>query len=286
MPLNEEQLTPEEAVLSIVQRSGTSFYWAMRILPPQKRDAMFAIYAFCREVDDIADGAEKPETKLSKLQNWRDEIDALYKGAPNHLVTRALAKPLDAYQLTKEDFIAVIDGMETDATDQLRLQDMDALVLYCDQVACAVGRLSNAVFGLDRSKSIELAKYLGEALQLTNILRDVQEDAERNHVYLPKDVLTTHAIASEAVNDILEHPGLEQVCAELAERARQDYQQAQSIIATCDANLIRPAIIMMKIYHRLFILLEHRGWQRLDIPIKVSKAWKLWLAARILIFKS
>jgi presqualene diphosphate synthase len=286
MPLNEEQLTPEEVVLSIVQRSGTSFYWAMRILPPQKRDAMFAIYAFCREVDDIADGTEKPETKLLKLQIWRDEIEALYNSAPNNLITRALVKPLDVYQLAKEDFIAVIDGMETDATDQLRLQDMSALVLYCDQVACAVGRLSNAVFGLDRGKSVELAKYLGEALQLTNILRDVQEDAERNHVYLPKDLLTKHGISGESVSDILQHPGIEQVCAELAERARQDYLQAHSIIAKCDATLIRPAIIMMKIYHRLFILLERRGWQRMDIPIKVSKAWKLWLAARILVFKS
>jgi len=286
MPLDDEQLAPEEAVLSIVQRSGSSFYWAMRLLPTPKRDAMFAIYAFCREVDDIADGTDMPETKLLKLQNWRDEIEALYTGAPNNLVSRALAKPLETYQLAKEDFIAVIDGMETDATHQLRLEDMDALVLYCDQVACAVGRLSNAVFGLDQNKSIELAKYLGEALQLTNILRDIREDAERNHVYLPKDLLTKHNINSEAVSDILKHPGLAQVCAELAERARQDYQQAQSIIAKCDATLIRPAIIIMKIYHRLFSLLERRGWQRLDIPIKVSKAWKLWLAARILLFKS
>ncbi len=286
MPLDDEQLAPEKKVLSIVQKSGSSFYWAMRLLPAQKRGAMFAIYAFCREVDDIADGSDGPETKRVKLQHWRNEIDNLFARNPQNLITQALAGPLDAYGLVKEDFEAVIDGMETDAINQLRLQDMDALELYCDRVACAVGRLSNAVFGLERAQSVQLAKSLGEALQLTNILRDIHEDAERDHVYLPKDLLARHGIDDAAVKDILGHPRLTEVCEELAERARQDYQQAQTIIEACDKSLIRPAIIMMKIYHRLFVLLERRGWKNLDVPIKVSKAWKLLLAARILIFKA
>ncbi len=285
MPLDERTLNPAEKVLSIVQRSGSSFYWAMRLLPAKKRDAMFAIYAFCREVDDIADGGDTPEIKRAKLQQWRVEINNLYDGIPQNLITRALAEPVRTYALSKEDFEAVINGMETDATDQLRLQDMDELVLYCDRVACAVGRLSNAVFGLAPDQSEKLAKSLGEALQLTNILRDIYEDAERDHVYLPKDLLARHGIEGTAINDILEHPGLVEVCVELAERARQDFQQAQSIIETCDKGLIRPAIIMMKIYHRLFVLLERRGWERLDVQVKVSKVWKLMLAARILIFK-
>lgn len=285
MPLDEKILKPADKVLSIVQRSGTSFYWAMRLLPAKKRDAMFAIYAFCREVDDIADGKDSPEIKLEKLQHWRDEINSLYDGNPQNLITRALVEPIETCALSKEDFEAVINGMETDATNQLRLQDMDELVLYCDRVACAVGRLSNAVFGLAPNESEKLAKYLGEALQLTNILRDIYEDAERDHVYLPKDLLARHGIEGTTINDILEHPGIVEVCIELAERARQDFQLAQSIIETCDTRRIRPAIIMMKIYHRLFILLERRGWERIDIQVKVSKLWKLMLAARILIFK-
>jgi phytoene synthase len=286
MPLDDRQISPKEAVNLIVQQSGTSFYWAMRLLPPEKRDAMFAIYAFCREVDDIADGEDTPEIKRAKLQRWREEIDNLYDGTPAHLVGRALTAPLATFGLEKEDFSAVIDGMETDAIDQLRLQNMDELVLYCDRVACAVGRLSNRVFGLGPQQSRQLAKSLGEALQLTNILRDIYEDAERDHIYLPKDLLARHGIHGTAVNDILEHSGLVEVCAELAERAQQDFSQAQSIIETCDKALIRPAIIMMKIYHRLLKLLDRRGWERLDVPVKVSKVWKLMLVARILIFKS
>ncbi|MBT4938225.1 MAG: presqualene diphosphate synthase HpnD, partial [Rhodospirillaceae bacterium] len=261
MPQDRLEYDIKEGVLAIVQRSGTSFYWAMRLLPPAKRDAMFAIYAFCREVDDIADGEEALETKRINLQIWRDEIDKLYDGTPNHLITRALAEPLRLYGLAKEDFVAVIDGMETDAIDKLQLQDMAELELYCDRVACAVGRLSNAVFGLAPEKSRQLAKSLGEALQLTNILRDIYEDAERDRIYLPKELLARHGVLDPGIpdpdiNEILAHPGLVEVCIELAERARLDFQQAQAIIETCDKTAIRPAIVMMKIYRRLFILLE------------------------------
>ena len=284
MPESDDQTDPQKEVLSIVQKSGTSFYWAMRLLPTAKRDAMFAIYAFCREVDDIADGNDTPETKRAKLQHWRNEINQLFEGRPNILITQALSGPLKTYGLNKADFDAVIDGMETDAIDHLQLEDMDALILYCDRVACAVGRLSNAVFGLAPEQGSRLAKALGEALQLTNILRDVEEDAERNHIYLPKDLLAQYGIDNLAANKILNHQGLMAVCTELADRARQDYQQAQKIIEACDKRLIRPAIIMMKIYHRLFVLLERRGWVNIKTPVKVSKAWKLMLAARILVF--
>ncbi|MFP6710929.1 MAG: presqualene diphosphate synthase HpnD [Rhodospirillales bacterium] len=286
MPLDDVQLGPNEDVLSIVKKSGTSFYWAMRLLPQEKRDAMFAIYAFCREVDDIADGDEKPSTKREKLDLWRDEINSLYDGKPNNFITRSLAKPLKTYNLAKEDFDAVIDGMEMDAVDQLSFQDMTELTLYCDRVACAVGKLSNAVFGLRGEQSRALAKSLGEALQLTNILRDVKEDAERNHVYLPADLRARHGMEGEAVNTIIKHPGLAEACRELALQAEKDFLEAKTIIDQCDKTLIQPAIIMMKIYHRTFILLQRRGWNRLDSPVKVSKAWKLLLAARILIFKA
>jgi len=271
-------------ITSIVRKSGSSFYWAMRILPPQKRNAMFAIYAFCREVDDIADGEDDPDTKRAKLKHWRHEIDSLYEGNPNNSITRALADPIATYKLTKADFEAVIDGMEMDAVDTLHLQDMAELELYCDRVACAVGRLSNAVFGLSGNQGDRLAKSLGEALQLTNILRDIYEDADRDHVYLPADLLARHGIVGASVNEVIEHPKIVKVCIELARQAEENYQTASSIINQCDKKLIQPAIIMMKSYHRLLILLERRGWEHLDVPVKVSKIWKLFLAARILIF--
>ena len=284
IPISKEKLDPKAEVLSIVQKSGTSFYWAMRLLPSQKRDAMFAIYAFCREVDDIADGEESSKIKLKKLQYWREQIYDLYKGRPKNLIMQALVGPLKNYDLAKEDFVAVIDGMETDAIGQVRIKNMDALVQYCDRVACAVGRLSNAVFGLAPEQRNSLAKALGEALQLTNILRDIHEDAKRNHIYLPKDLLAQNGIDNREIKDILESPRLPEVCSELAERTRQNFKQAKSIIKNCDKTRIRPAIIMMEIYHRLFVLLERRGWDSLNLPVKVSKVWKLFLVARILIF--
>jgi squalene synthase HpnD len=276
---------PKQEVLAIVKKSGSSFYWAMRLLPIQKREAIFAIYAFCRVVDDIADGDDQPKTKLLKLNQWRIEIENLFKGSPKNLIACALDEPLNRYGLNKEDFMAVIDGMETDATNHLRIRNLEALLLYCDQVACAVGRLSNAVFGLNKEQSWKLAKYLGEALQLTNILRDIHEDAELNRVYLPEDLLIQNGIKTTQTAKILKSPALVNVCEELAGRARNNFKQAEEISSTFDKTLIRPVIIMMKIYHRLFVLLERRGWERIDIPIKVSKLWILLLAARILLFK-
>ena len=262
----------------IVKQSGTSFYWAMRILPEAKRTAMFAIYAFCREVDDIADGSDRPEVKMGFLEKWRTEIKRLYAGHPEHIISLALAGPVKDYDLAKEDFMAVIDGMEMDAVDALRISDMAELELYCDRVACAVGRLSNRVFGLNGEMNTSLAKALGDALQLTNILRDIYEDAERNHVYLPADLLAKHGIEGETINEIIENPALPEVCLELADLTAERYRQADEIIEKCGKELIRPAIIMKSIYFQLFRCLEQRGWERLDVPVKLSKFHKLRLA--------
>ena len=241
---------------------------------------MYAIYAFCREVDDIADGQDRPEVKMGFLEKWRTEVKQLYAGNPNHLISQALAGPVKDYGLAKEDFIAVIDGMEMDAVDELRIKDMAELELYCDRVAGAVGRLSNQVFGLTGDKNSKLAKSLGDALQLTNILRDIEEDAERNHLYLPADLLTKHGISDSSIDAIATNPALVGLCLELAEIAKKRYHQADEIINSCDKPTIRPAIIMKNIYHRLFECLELRGWERLDIPVKLSKFDKLQLAAK------
>jgi phytoene synthase len=275
----------QREILKIVKNSGTSFYWAIRFLPKKKREAMFAVYAFCREVDDIADGDKSSIDKMIQLNDWRTKIDKLYSHNPDNVITHALIEPVKTFKLNKTDFIAIIDGMETDAVEQLRIQDLLALSKYCDQVACAVGRLSNNIFGVEPAIGNKLAKSLGEALQLTNILRDIHEDGDRNRVYVPRDILSNYGNDRTLINEILEHPGFTNACNDLAKLNIERFTQAEAIIKKCDTKLVRPAMIMMKIYYQLFILLERRGWERYKIPVKVSKIFKLWIFARVLILK-
>ena len=268
-------------VESVVRRSGTSFYWAMRILPEEKRRAMFAVYAFCREVDDIADDPGEVPEKLIGLGRWRDEIERLYDRAPRRPISRALLGPVRRFGLGKADFLAVIDGMEMDAADRLRIADMDELSLYCDRVACAVGRLSNRVFGVGEPACDRLARALGQALQLTNILRDLKEDAKRDRLYLPEDMLRAHGVIdTEDACRVLEQPAVEAVCERIAEIARNRFAEAAAVLAQCDRRDTRPALIMMEVYRRTLRRLMFRGWRRWAEPVSVSSAEKLWVAFR------
>src|ERR1700744_5883044 len=166
--------------------SGSSFYAARRILPKEQRDAMFQIYSFCRQVDDIADSDGPRDERLTALQQWRQDIEALYQGHPPARL-RDYAASVQRFGLEREDFLAIVDGMEMDVPQDIRAPDLATLDLYCDRVASAVGRLSVKVFGLPREDGILLAHHLGRALQLTNILRDIDEDAAIGRLYLPKE---------------------------------------------------------------------------------------------------
>lgn len=268
-------------VEAAVRASGTSFYWAMRLLPAEKRRAMFAVYAFCREVDDIADEPGELDEKRRRLQIWRQAIDALYDGIVTLPLTRALAGPVRDYGLQARDFHAIIDGMEMDAAERVRLADSDELSLYCDRVACAVGRLSTRIFGLDEETGERLAFNLGQALQLTNILRDLAEDAARDRLYLPADLLT--AVGIEDTEDaafVLRQRRTAEVCESLAETAARRFAEAQAIIAGCDRRQVRPAAAMMEVYQRIHRRLVARGWQRWAEPVSVPTAEKLWIAVR------
>ncbi len=267
-------------VNEVVRRSGTSFFWAMRVLPPAKREAMFAVYAFCREVDDIADDLGDPADKLHRLKGWRDEIERLFGGEPSLPVSRALAGPVGQFGLRKETFIAVIEGMEMDAAGGLRIADMAGLEAYCDRVACAVGRLSNRVFGVDDATGEPLAVALGQALQLTNILRDLAEDAALDRLYLPGDVLKSHGIPNGDVRAVLAHPALPGVCDEIARIAEKRYAEAETALSACDRSAVRPAIMMMQVYKRIFQRLCRRGWRRLDQPVGLSKWQKISVLVR------
>jgi phytoene synthase len=275
--------TPRETVVhveSLVQRAGTSFFWAMRLLPEEKRRAMYAIYAFCREVDDIADEPAALASKFERLRGWRREIDRLYGGRPERPVARALAAPIARYGLRREDFLAVIDGMEMDAAERVRVADMAGLALYCDRVACAVGRLSVRVFGIDSGNGDRLARALGEALQITNILRDLDEDADLDRLYLPADLLRRHGVAATDPKAALADAALPGACAELADLAARRFDEAAAVIAACDARAARPAVLMMEVYRRTFRRLRARGWRPPRRPVALSGLEKLWVVVR------
>ncbi len=281
-----EMMTPEserqarEHVESVVRRSKTSFFWAMRALPEAKRYAMYAVYAFCREVDDIADERGTFADKLARLDEWRREIGRAYEGGPLHPVTRALAGPIVDFGLCEKDFLTVIDGMEMDAGDSLRIADMEALALYCDRVASAVGRLSIRIFGDPGEPGQLVANSLGQAMQLTNILRDLQEDAGRDRLYLPDELLRTHGIADGEAARVLAHPSLPAVCRELADLAWQRFDETKRALDACDRRRMRPAIVMMEVYRQLLKRLVAGGWRRLGVRVRLSKAEKLWIAFR------
>lgn len=267
-------------VRALVARSGSSFLWGMRILPAPRREAMYAIYAFCRVVDDIADEPDRTENKLAHLDQWRVEIDHLYAGRPSEIISHALRRPIADYALPRAEFLAIIDGMEMDARDTIHAPSPEDYVLYCRRVAGAVGKLSIRAFGDTSPAAEELAVVLGEALQTTNILRDLAEDAARGRLYLPSDILDAHGIGARTADAVLAHPALPRVCDDLAARARDRFDRARALLARCDRRRMRPAALMLSAYERVLARLERRGWSRIDEPVRLSRAEKLWVILR------
>lgn len=282
--ISEAAETANDHVNEVVRRSGTSFLWGMRILPKPRRAAMFAIYAFCREVDDVADEDGDPTGKLLDLEEWRAEIARLYDDRPTLPTTQALAAPVKAYQLPKEEFLAVIDGMEMDAREAMVAPTMAELELYCRRVAGAVGMLSIHAFGAREPAAREIAVVLGEALQITNILRDLAEDAELGRLYLPRELLSAAGIESSEPVEVLRHPGLAQVCEKLAAMARARFKRTHELMAGCDPRPLKPCILMIQVYQRILDRLERRGWDRPDLAVRISKLEKLWIALRYGLF--
>jgi hydroxysqualene synthase len=250
--------------------AGSSFYAAMRILPRNQRQAMFDVYAFCRAVDDVADEAGERNARLQRLEQWRRDIGALYEGRPPaHLAN--LAQAVRAYDLAREDFLAVIDGMEMDVRADIRAPDLATLDLYCDRVASAVGRLCVRIFGMGRDDGIALAYHLGRALQLTNTLRDLDEDAAIGRLYLPREFLLKAGIDSNEPQKVLAHPSLGQACAAVAERAADHFTRADAIMAASPRATVRAPRIMAEAYRRILRRLVARGWQAPRAPVKLGK---------------
>ncbi|HEX4095128.1 MAG TPA: presqualene diphosphate synthase HpnD, partial [Caulobacteraceae bacterium] len=213
------------------QASGSSFYAGMRVLPKAEREAMFAVYGFCRQVDDIADDlqGERAERR-AQLDAWRADIEALYAGGdPGRAAL--VAEPVRRFGLHKADFLAVIDGMQMDADEDIRAPDMAKLDLYCDRVASAVGRLSVRIFGMDDEPGEALATHLGRALQLTNILRDLDEDAGMGRLYLPREFLDQAGITGSAPEAVISDPRVDAAARALAAEARRHYIAAEAVMA-------------------------------------------------------
>ena len=247
--------------------SGSSFYAAMRILPRDQREAMFQIYSFCRQVDDIADSDGPRPERLAALQQWRDDIDALYHGSPPPRV-QDYAASVKRFGLKREDFLAIVDGMEMDVPQDIRAPDMATLDLYCDRVASAVGRLSVRVFGLPEDDGIQLAHHLGRALQLTNILRDIDEDATLGRLYLPRESLMLAGITSDDPNRVI------------AERAKKHFEKADEIMKRNSRRKVRAPRIMSKYYRAILDLLLARGFAAPREPVRVHKWAKIGILLR------
>jgi squalene synthase HpnD len=259
--------------------SGSSFYTAMRILPRGQRDAMFEIYSFCRRVDDIADSAGPRAERLAELDEWRAEINALYEGTVGPRVA-GLARPVQEFGLAREDFLTLIDGMEMDTLDDIRAPSFATLDLYCDRVASAVGRLSVRVFGVERDAGRLLAHHLGRALQLTNILRDLDEDAAAGRLYLPRETLEAAGIDAIDPAAALCSPSLAAACAEVIARARMHFREADKIMARLPRRSVRAARVMGEVYRTILNALVARGFAPPRQPVRIPRARLAWIVLR------
>jgi phytoene synthase len=275
-------MSAETALATLqAQVAGSSFYAGMRVLPKPERHAMYAIYAFCRAVDDIADDQQGDRADRAKaLDAWRRGIDALYDGGDTGPAAY-LAESVARFRLDRRDFHAVIDGMQTDVDGDVRWPAAAALDLYCDRVASAVGRLSVRVFGMDEAPGIALAFHLGRALQLTNILRDIDEDAAIGRVYLPSEALTASGIALTTPAEVVAQPGVDRVARTLAAEAQAHFAKAQAILSGRPrGHLIAPRL-MAAAYSRLLARMEVIGWGMPRYRVRVSKLRLLFTILRL-----
>ena len=260
--------------------SGSSFYAGMRLLPKPQREAMYAIYGFCRAVDDIADDAQGARAeRRAELDAWRADIEAIYSGRPS-LRAGFLVDLVKRYGLRKEDFLAVIDGMEMDAVEDIRAPSLETLDLYCDRVASAVGRLSVKVFGMDDGPGRKLAHHLGRALQLTNILRDIDEDAAIGRLYLPREYLVEAGIAGSEPLEVIANPALDTACRAVARLAHEHYRAADAVMRARPrprGYLCAPRL-MGAVYSRILAQTERAGWAPPRRRQRMARWHLLWLA--------
>ncbi len=262
-----------------VAESGTSFYYAFLFLPTQKRQAIHALYAFCREVDDVVDECEDPAVAVAKLSWWRQEVALLEHGQPTHPVMIALKEMRQHFDLPLEYFNEIIDGMAMDL-EYSRYPDFKSLSLYCYRVAGVVGLLSAEIFGVTDRKTLRYATELGTALQLTNIIRDVGEDARRGRIYIPVDELQQFNVPATDIMNARETPAFKALMAFQAERAQGYYTSALEILPMADRSAQRPGLIMAAVYRTLLDEITKDGFQVLKQKTALPPLRKLWIALK------
>ena len=272
-------MTPEEYCQQKAAQSGSSFYYSFLFLPPNRRHAITALYAFCREVDDVVDECLDPSIAATKLIWWRQELAKLYAGKPEHPVTQALLPALAEFNLPQEQLLEIIDGMEMDL-QQSRYLDFKALSLYCYRVASVVGLLAAEIFGYQDRKTQKYAHDLGIAFQLTNIIRDVGEDARIGRIYLPIDDLQRFEVTAADILNARYSDNFRRLMEFQIERAEQYYTQALSELPTADRKAQRPGLVMAAIYRTLLDEIKRDGCHVLSQRTSLTPVRKLWIAWR------
>lgn len=272
-------MTPDLYCAQKVASSGSSFTYSFRFLAPARRQAITALYAFCREVDDAVDECTDPAIAAAKLGWWRSEVDALYAGRPTHPVTRSLATALPRFNLPPEQLQEIIDGMEMDLHNT-RYADFKALHLYCYRVASVVGLLAAEIFGYTDRRTLKYAHDLGLAFQLTNIIRDVGEDARRNRIYLPMDEMQQFGVTAADILQSRETDNFHRLMAFQIERARHYYKQALAHLPAADRKAQRAGLIMAEIYQAVLNEVERSGCHVLKQRVSLTPTYKLWLAIK------
>ena len=271
-------MTPDEYCQQKAASSGSSFYYSFLFLPPERRRAITALYAFCREVDDVVDEGLEPQVAAAKLGWWRAEVASLFAGKPNHPVMRAL-EPHRTLGITAERLNEIIDGMEMDLR-QTRYLDWAGLERYCYHVAGVVGLLAAGIFGYRDARTLDYAKNLGIAFQLTNIIRDVGEDARKNRVYLPIEDLQRFGVPAADILQAKETPAFRSLMEFQAQRARSFYDAALSALPAADRRDQRPGLIMAAIYRALLREIEREGFHVLTQRTSLTPLRKFWIAWR------
>jgi phytoene synthase len=270
-------MSPDDYCQQKTAQSGSSFYYSFLFLPPERRRAITALYAFCREVDDTVDECTDESIARIKLAWWRKEIGDMYAGTQSHPVTQALASHLQPYDLKQEHFQAIIDGMEMDL-NQTRYLDFPALNKYCWHVASVVGILSASIFGVTNPQTLQFAEKLGLAFQLTNIIRDVGEDARKGRIYLPINELQQFNVTAADIINAKHSDKFEKLMAFQIARAQTVYDEAFALLPKEDRRAQRPGLMMAAIYRTLLTEVEDDGYHVLQHRISLTPLRKLWLA--------
>ncbi len=270
-------MSPDEYCQQKTVQSGSSFYYSFLFLPPERRRAITALYAFCREVDDTVDECTDQSIARIKLAWWRNEVAATYNGAPTHPVMQALQPHLAVYQLEQKHMQAIIDGMEMDL-DQTRYLDYPAMQRYCWHVASVVGILSASIFGAGNPKTLEYAEKLGLAFQLTNIIRDVGEDARKGRIYLPVNELQQFNVTAADLLNARHSDKFENLMRFQVARAHKVYDEAFALLPKEDRRAQRPGLMMAAIYRTVLDEIERDGYHVLNQRISLTPLRKLWLA--------